>query len=191
MAAGLVLAGSLRRAPGAGGRPAPGSRSRAGARGPERARSAARVAAACSARAGRGGVGSAVSPGGGLRGAAAGDRQGCTCRVLEGARKVSAGPVGFIHVRYQTRSANDTAGDLETVIGHVKNSHCAGQRSKCSTTYPRHTGSGEIRARELYDHETDPQENVNVAEKPGYAETVAKLSYLMQKDPKEAFPVRN
>jgi iduronate 2-sulfatase len=44
----------------------------------------------------------------------------------------------------------------------------------------RHTKSGEIKARELYDHQVDPQENKNVVEKAEYAETVVKLEAQMR-----------
>lgn len=44
----------------------------------------------------------------------------------------------------------------------------------------RHTKSGEVRGRELYDHQTDPQENVNVVDKAEYAETVIKLEAQMR-----------
>ena len=36
--------------------------------------------------------------------------------------------------------------------------------------------TGKVLARELYDHEQDPQENVNAAQKRGYAETIAQLA---------------
>ena len=39
----------------------------------------------------------------------------------------------------------------------------------------RHTKSGEMKARELYDHQVDPEENKNVAEKAEYAETVKEM----------------
>jgi len=39
-----------------------------------------------------------------------------------------------------------------------------------------HWKSGEYAARELYDHETDPEENVNVAEAPGYEAVVKDLA---------------
>ena len=55
----------------------------------------------------------------------------------------------------------------------------------------RHTSSGEVKGRELYDHQTDPQENVNVVEKSEYEEAVAKLAQLMRKGPKEVLPNRN
>ncbi|MBI5684808.1 MAG: sulfatase [Verrucomicrobia bacterium] len=40
--------------------------------------------------------------------------------------------------------------------------------------------AGEIVARELYDHQTDPQENENVADKPEHAKLVAKLGEQMK-----------
>lgn len=51
-----------------------------------------------------------------------------------------------------------------------------------------HLKSGEIRARELYDHRTDPQENVNVAAKPSYSSTVERLTRMLDRGWKAAVP---
>jgi hypothetical protein len=48
--------------------------------------------------------------------------------------------------------------------------------------------AGEIVARELYDHKTDPQENENVADKPEHAKTIATLSAQMKAGWKAAKP---
>lgn len=44
------------------------------------------------------------------------------------------------------------------------------------TEYQRCDGSGQVDYRELYDHESDPQENTNLAPDPAYAELVDQLS---------------
>jgi arylsulfatase A-like enzyme len=44
----------------------------------------------------------------------------------------------------------------------------------------RHTKTGDIKARELYDHQLDPDENRNVIDKEEYAETVVKLEAQMR-----------
>ena len=41
--------------------------------------------------------------------------------------------------------------------------------------------SGDVRARELYDHQGDPQENVNAIDRPKYAEDVKKLEATMKR----------
>jgi iduronate 2-sulfatase len=38
--------------------------------------------------------------------------------------------------------------------------------------------SGEVLARELYDHQNDPEETINVIDKPGYAEEILKLGAI-------------
>ncbi|MBT7298140.1 MAG: hypothetical protein HN849_01435, partial [Victivallales bacterium] len=38
---------------------------------------------------------------------------------------------------------------------------------------------GEVEARELYDHEKDPKENVNLAVQEDHAETVRKLGAML------------
>ena len=48
--------------------------------------------------------------------------------------------------------------------------------------------SGKIRARELYDHRTDPDENVNVVNKSEYAETVRRLANMMKAGWRNALP---
>jgi len=40
----------------------------------------------------------------------------------------------------------------------------------------------------LYDRRTDPDENVNVAGKPGYADTVEKMKQLLKADPHHSLP---
>jgi arylsulfatase A-like enzyme len=67
--------------------------------------------------------------------------------------------------------------DLETqIIGYTM------KTERYRYTEWRHTRSGEIRARELYDHQTDPGENKNVIDKPDYADTVEQLAALMRQD---------
>jgi arylsulfatase A-like enzyme len=48
--------------------------------------------------------------------------------------------------------------------------------------------SGSQYARMLYDHETDPNENTNIAENPENAEIVGQLSSLLKKGWKAALP---
>ena len=48
---------------------------------------------------------------------------------------------------------------------------------------------GEIVARELYDHQTDPQENENVADKPEHAKVIVKLSAQLKGGWKAALPI--
>jgi arylsulfatase A-like enzyme len=48
--------------------------------------------------------------------------------------------------------------------------------------------SGEIKARELYDHQKDSQENVNVIGHPGYIEDVKKLEVMMKQGWRGALP---
>jgi len=52
----------------------------------------------------------------------------------------------------------------------------------------KHIKSGEIRARELYDHQEDPQENVNVVDDPKYTETLKRLEKMMKGGWKAALP---
>ncbi len=51
-----------------------------------------------------------------------------------------------------------------------------------------HIKSGEVRARELYDHSKDHGENVNVADNAEYAETVKKLAASLNKGWRGALP---
>lgn len=46
--------------------------------------------------------------------------------------------------------------------------------------------SGEVKARELYDHHCDPQENVNIADNADQSETVADLSALLRRHRRRA-----
>lgn len=48
--------------------------------------------------------------------------------------------------------------------------------------------TGQLTASELYDHQTDPDENVNLAERPEYAETLAELEALRQAGWRAALP---
>lgn len=50
--------------------------------------------------------------------------------------------------------------------------------------------SREIQARELYDHRTDPQENINLAHQPDYGATLAELSQQLKAGWKGALPSR-
>jgi iduronate 2-sulfatase len=52
----------------------------------------------------------------------------------------------------------------------------------------RHTKSGEIKARELYDHQIDPQENRNAVDDPKYANTLKELERMMKGSWKAALP---
>jgi len=52
----------------------------------------------------------------------------------------------------------------------------------------RQDKSGEVRARELYDHRRDPDENVNVVDRPEYAETVSQLETILEKGWRGALP---
>jgi arylsulfatase A-like enzyme len=51
--------------------------------------------------------------------------------------------------------------------------------------------TGEIRDRELYDHRTDPSENVNVADAPGNVSLVAELSRRLKQGWRGALPPRD
>jgi iduronate 2-sulfatase len=48
--------------------------------------------------------------------------------------------------------------------------------------------SGEVLARELYDHREDPQENVNVAARSEYEQDVKRLSRMLEKGWRAALP---
>ena len=52
----------------------------------------------------------------------------------------------------------------------------------------RERKSGEVKARELYDHQRDSQENVNVIHRPEYAEEIKKLEVTMKQGWRSAFP---
>jgi arylsulfatase A-like enzyme len=52
----------------------------------------------------------------------------------------------------------------------------------------RHTRSGEIRAKELYDHQQDPAENFNVVDEPGYTQVAEELQHKMAAGPGAALP---
>lgn len=58
----------------------------------------------------------------------------------------------------------------------------------CRYTEWKHIKSGEVRARELYDHVKDPDENVNVADQPEYATTVRNLAAILKKGWRGALP---
>jgi arylsulfatase A-like enzyme len=45
----------------------------------------------------------------------------------------------------------------------------------------KHTKSGEVKARELYDHQVDPQENMNVIHDSKYADAMKELEQMMAK----------
>ena len=50
------------------------------------------------------------------------------------------------------------------------------------------TETGEIRGRELYDHETDPQENVNAAEHAAYKAEAERLHKILEQGWQGAVP---
>mgnify|MGYP000489446897 CR=1 FL=1 len=52
----------------------------------------------------------------------------------------------------------------------------AGGRSGYDVVFPSDEVLGELVARELYDHEADPQENENVAAVPAHAELIERLA---------------
>jgi len=52
----------------------------------------------------------------------------------------------------------------------------------------KHTKSGEVRTRELYDHKLDPQENRNVVNDPDYVEVVSQLEIQTAKGWRAALP---
>ena len=54
----------------------------------------------------------------------------------------------------------------------------------------KHLKSGKILARELYDHEKDPQENINSIDAPQYAMTIKKLEKMMKHGWKGALPTK-
>ena len=55
----------------------------------------------------------------------------------------------------------------------------------------KHTKSDEVKARELYDHEIDPQENVNVIDDTRHAETVKEMEQMMMRGRQAALPENN
>jgi arylsulfatase A-like enzyme len=54
----------------------------------------------------------------------------------------------------------------------------------------RDVQTGEVKARELYDHRSDSLENVNAANKPEYAETVAQLAEMLNRGWRSVLPNR-
>ena len=48
--------------------------------------------------------------------------------------------------------------------------------------------SGNVMARELYDHDKDPHENVNTADKPKYKQDVQRLSRMLKRGWRAALP---
>jgi hypothetical protein len=48
--------------------------------------------------------------------------------------------------------------------------------------------TGEVLARELYDHRKDPQENVNVAARPEYRQDVQRLGRMLEHGWRAALP---
>jgi len=52
----------------------------------------------------------------------------------------------------------------------------------------KRTKTGEVEARELYDHDTDPQENINVVDDPHYSKTVTGLSKMLANGSQAAKP---
>jgi arylsulfatase A-like enzyme len=52
----------------------------------------------------------------------------------------------------------------------------------------RDRGTNEVRARELYDHQSDAQENVNVAGKDEHAKAVQELGRMLARGWKRALP---
>ncbi len=52
----------------------------------------------------------------------------------------------------------------------------------------RDTRSKKIMARELYDHEKDPHENVNAAAEPEYKQNVQQLSRMLEQGWRAALP---
>jgi arylsulfatase A-like enzyme len=52
----------------------------------------------------------------------------------------------------------------------------------------RYTDSGEVMARELYDHKEDPAENVNVVNQPEYADDIKRLEEMMKLGWRRALP---
>lgn len=52
----------------------------------------------------------------------------------------------------------------------------------------KRTKTGEVEARELYDHDTDPQENINVVDDPHYSKTVTRLSRMLANGSQAAKP---
>ncbi len=80
--------------------------------------------------------------------------------------------------------ANKYRNDLETqIIGYAL------KTDRYRYIEWRRTKTGEIMARELYDHQVDPKENKNVAEKSEYAATVKEMHDLMGQDHTSYRPV--
>ena len=52
----------------------------------------------------------------------------------------------------------------------------------------RHRASGAFRGAELYDHDADPEETVNLARDPAYADVVAEMAAVLRAGPRAALP---
>jgi arylsulfatase A-like enzyme len=81
----------------------------------------------------------------------------------------------WVHGRYREKSE-------EQIIGYAM------RTDRYRYIEWRNTQTGEIMATELYDHQSDPDENVNLADKPGFHGTVDKLHALMQRDRSQFLP---
>jgi arylsulfatase A-like enzyme len=53
----------------------------------------------------------------------------------------------------------------------------------------QHRKTGEVMARELYDHEKDPQENVNAADQPEYESDIRRLAGMLERGWRAALSV--